>query len=487
MDKILNVFRNNLSVLEIIGWLIAGAVISLVLLNVPLNYALVTAGGLLVLVVTYTRPEIGILSIVVLVSSIVFEESLGLIPIGIGSLHISDVMLLYLLFIMFRNHFSDDGSPFIRTPLDKWLLFFMATVLISAILSIVHYGVGFNDVMRQARHLAYYLLFFMVTNLVYTKEKIIFVIRAMFTIAVIVAITMILQAIVGESVQLMPGRVETARIFGRAYDATRILPPGQTLVFVMFITSFCFLALQKRVSLLLSGYFYILPILSIGILLTYNRNFWVATFLCIGILLVSIPFENNKKLIAAIVILTMISGMGILIFDKRGSKFNDTVLSISDRFTSLFTGEELIKSRSLEIRRLENKYALVQIKKHPLLGIGLGNTYRPPFWKTDTLTYYMENGYYWMATDMGIPALLFFMMFYLRFLFRSFKYWKTISDDFLRSALLGFMLSGIGTIPIVVISPVFMQWFSVVVIALCAGLSENIIRLNTLETEPSIS
>ena len=149
----------------------------------------------------------------------------------------------------------------------------------------------------------------------------------------------------------------------------------------------------------------------------------------------------------------------------------------------MFTGKELIKSRSLEIRRLENKYALEQIAKHPVLGIGLGNTYRPIFWKDDTLTYYMENGYYWILMDMGIPGLLFFMMFYLRFLVRAYMNRNAINDDFLRSALTGFMLSGIGILPMVIVNPIFMQWFSIVVISLCIGLSENIIRFNNTDPE----
>ena len=312
MDKIVSQYKNSLSVPEIIGWIVAGAVISLIVLAVPLNFALVAAGGLLLLAVTTTRPEIGILSIVVLISSIVFGESLGLIPIGIGSLHIADVMLLYLLFLIIRRHFSHEDSGFVGTPLDKWLLLFMVTVVISALVSILHYGVDFNDVMRQARHLSYYLIFFMVTNLITTKEQMVFVIRGLFAISVIVAITMVLQAIVGESVQLMPGRVETAMTFGRAYDATRILPPGQTLLFVMFITSFCFLSLRSEKNLLQSGYFYVLTALSIGILLTYNRNFWVAAIFCLAILLTILPFDGKKKLIAVVVLLVMISGMGVL-------------------------------------------------------------------------------------------------------------------------------------------------------------------------------
>ncbi len=258
MDKTVNGFRNNLSVLEIFGWVFAGAAIGLILLNVPLIFALVVAGGLVFLAITTTRPEIGLLSIVVLISSIVFEENLGLIPIGVGSLHIADVMFLFLVSIIIYQRMTREDFNLIKTPLDKWLLLFFATLAISAFIAMHFYGVDFNQVMRQARHLSYYLLFFIVTTLITSKKQIQFVIKGLFVIAVIVAVTMLAQAIVGESIQLMPGRVETARTFGRSYGATRILPPGQTLVFVMFITSVCFLTMFSKTSIFMSKYFYMI-------------------------------------------------------------------------------------------------------------------------------------------------------------------------------------------------------------------------------------
>jgi O-antigen ligase len=223
--------------------------------------------------------------------------------------------------------------------------------------------------------------------------------------------------------------------------------------------------------------------LGMGILLTYNRNYWVAAILCLSILMVLLSMKGKKKLIAMLVVVVMMSGMVVLLFAETSGKFNQTLLSISDRFTSLFAGEDLIKSRSLEIRRLENKYAIGEIAEHPVLGVGLGNTYRPTFWRNDELTYYMENGYLWILTDMGIPGLLFFMLFYISFLVRAFKNWKSISDNYFRSAITGFMLSGIGILPMVIVNPIFMQWFSIVVISIIAGLTENIIRLDNTETE----
>jgi O-antigen ligase len=243
------------------------------------------------------------------------------------------------------------------------------------------------------------------------------------------------------------------------------------------------MALYSEKSLLRSGYFYLITALGIGILLTYNRNFWVAAILCLFVLMFLVSMEGKKRLIAMLVVVLMMSVMTVLLFSETSGKFNQTLLSISDRFTSLFAGEKLIKSSSLEIRALEHKYAMENIAEHPVLGIGLGNTYRPTFWRNDSLTYYMENAYLWILTDMGAPGLLFFMLFYIGFLVRAFKSWKAVKDKYYRSVIAGSMISGIGILPMVVVNPIFMQWFSIVVISIIIGLTENIIRANNTEME----
>jgi len=88
---------------------------------------------------------------------------------------------------------------------------------------------------------------------------------------------MLAQAIIGESVQLMPGRVEAAGTFQKSYAATRVLPPGEALVYVLFITSICLIVYKKMVSLMVWRYLLFLTS-GIGIALTYNRSYWVQAF-----------------------------------------------------------------------------------------------------------------------------------------------------------------------------------------------------------------
>jgi len=142
----------------------------------------------------------------------------------------------------------------------------------------------------------------------------------------------------------------------------------------------------------------------------------------------------------------------------------------------------MFRSATLEWRRIENEYAFMQIRKYPLFGIGLANDYRPHiFGMGDWATRYIHNGYLWIILKMGLIGFLPFLWFYLRFLLRGFSSWKKIEDAILRSAVTGFMLSGIGILLVVIVNPMFMEWKAIVMIATMIGLTEAIIRINESE------
>ena len=460
-----------------------GVVSGILLLVMPPLHALVIVAGIFVLALIAIMPEIGILIMVVLLSSIVFEKSLPLIPIGVGSFHVSDVILLFMLGTLVFKVFTI-GHTYIRAALDLPLLLFLVTVLISAFISVTYYGTDFNLVLRLLRVLTYYLIVILITNLIRDERQIRFLIIGLFVIAAVVAATMLIQTMIGESVQLMPGRIETAGTFGQEYEALRILPPGQTLIFISLITSICVIAFRQQSSLFVFGYFYLVILLGIGVVLTYNRNYWVALLLAVSLLLLMIRTKNKNKLLALLMVVTISAGSLFALFDGSGGKVDKTFDAVSSRFSSLVTGKKLIQSSSLEDRYLENRYAIKQIERHLILGIGLGNDYRPEVpGIRQNLTYYVHNAYLWILIDTGLPGFLFFFWFYIQFLIRAVKNWKRIQDNFLKSAVLGFMISGIVILPMALVTPIFLQWYSIVVIAIMIGLTESIIRNSEMNIE----
>jgi len=446
-------------------------------------FILVAAGGMLFLLVSLFKPEIGIIAIVIVISSIIFEKALPLVPIPFGSFHVTDVLLLSLLIMIPFKLFTDRDFRLSTTPLDKPLLLFYLAAIISACIAIVYFKLDFNIVMRQFRYVTYYLIYFVVTNLIREKKQIKFLIKGLFGVAVIVAIAMITQAIVGESIQLMPGRVEAAVTLDKVYEATRILPPGQTLIYVAFITAICAIAFINK-PLLKSSYFYILLVVGVGVILTYNRSYWVTIIFSLSIFMMLISKRGKKRVIGWFVIAVILMSVLSFVFLSLGGTPKEYLISISDRFSSLFAGEKMFRSATLKWRRIENEYAFRQIEKYPLFGIGLANIYRPCLLgMNDNLTHYIHNGYLWIIMKMGLIGFLVFFWFYLRFLFRCFSNWKNIEDVILKSAVTGFMLSGTGILLAVMVNPIFMQWFSIVVIATMIGLTGAIIRINESEVK----
>ena len=445
-------------------------------------FVLLTIGGLFFLIFSLAKPEIGILAMVFTISSIIFEPALPLVPIPVGSLHLTDVLLISLLAMIPFKLFTDKNFRISRTPLDWPLLLFYAAAVISSCIAIIYYKLDFNIVMRQFRHITYYLIFFVVTNLIREIKHIKFLIKGLFSIATFVGIAMIIQAIVGESIRLMPGRIEKAGTLGQVYEATRILPPGQTLIYVVFITTVCtIIFIDKPISK--SSYFYILLIVGIGILLTYNRNYWVSIIFSLSIFMILISKKGKKRVLAWFMITTILMSVFSFTFFSIGGRSKEYLISVSERLSSLFEGEKMFRSETLNYRRLENEYALRQIVKHPLFGIGLANAYRPYVLGSGDWFYhqYIHNGYLWILLKMGLIGFLPFLWFYIYFLYRGFSNWKKIEDVFLKSAVIGFTLSGAGILLAVIVNPMFMQWFSIVVIASMIGLTEASIRFNRCE------
>lgn len=464
-----------------------GALVALFLLTIPPTYIVLALIGIFVLAVIMRKPEIGILIIVALTSSIVFEESLPLIPFGPGSLQLSDILLLFMLGTIAYRVFIDKTLTITKSPLNIPLLVFLGCASLSAALAIFRYGVNFNDVMRLYRLISYYFIFFLVINLVRENSQIKFLIKGIFAIATVVALAMIVQLIAGESVQLMPGRIESAASLYREYATLRILPPGQTLVFVAFITSTCLIVFAKDSPVIFSWMFLLALLLGSGTLLTYTRSYWVAIIIAAVIMFLVTAGESRMRLATLLTVVLLLGGSVIVLIGGTEGTLGTTVSAVSDRFASLFAGRELSESSSIDFRKIENEYALAQVKSHPVLGIGLRNDYRPEIYGSeDKLTYYVHNAYLYLLTDMGLVGFLSFFWFYLRFLHRAITNWKSIDDIFLKSTLVGFMISGIVILPMALVIPLFMEWYSITVIAVMIGLAEVLITHSEIVEEEQV-
>ena len=467
-------------------YIVISSAITSALIFFPAQYSILAAVGALALAITAARPEIGILMITILISSIVFTEELPLIPIGIGSIHISDILLTFMLAMIIYKRLFNSKFKLVATPLDLPLGIFILASITSAFISIVIYGNDFNEVIRILRFITYYLLFFVVTNLIREKKQVDFLVKSLLFIAVIVSMAMLLQAVLGESVKITPGRVETATTFEQAYKATRVLPPGRLLVFVLLISAICSVISTHLKPLYRSGYFYLTMIFGVGVVLTYNRSYWLAAFICLGILFLRISGEGRIRMVYMTASITVVSVILFLCLASFGLIIEGNLSSISNRFSSLFSAKELGKSTSVKFRIMENEYAFQQIVKHPIIGIGLHNDYRPPgiYGRDDSLTRYIHNSYLYILTDIGLIGLMSYLWFYFGFIIRNIRRCASIEDHKLKYMIEGFAVAAIGTLFIAVVDSMFLEWFSVVTLSTIAGLSEVAVTLNDDINQP---
>jgi hypothetical protein len=414
-------------------------------------------------------PVIGILFITILISTIIFEDVLPLFSFGFGSMHVTDILLCILLIMAFKE------KDKISKTMMIYSVFFLF-LLLSAVIAILWKSLDFNTAMRMVRYYFYFFLAYAVSNLIKTKKDIVFLEKSLAFLAVTVSLAMLAQSVLGEGVILMPGRIE--RSASSIFETVRILPPGQSLVFLSFITSMGLFVLCKKGSLK-KVHLLIFSTTLVGVLLTYNRSYWVSALLGLMLFIAIGRAEGLSLFIRRAAWATVLGGVilsGLFLgnFDTRVSSFST---SVWQRFETLFHGQGLLASGSLEYRKVENRFALKKISEAPLTGVGPGNAYRP---KTegllDHLTGYIHNGFLGLTLYAGIPGLFLFLGFYGSFLIRAFRGTRQVEDPYQRAVLAGIFVSGVCILPINVVNPMFQQWFSVVVMGSMVGLSEAIVK-----------
>ena len=245
------------------------------ILFVPPLLVLAVLIAIYVFALIINRPEFALLAIIAATSSIIFEDSLPLLHVGVGSLHVTDVLLLGMVCLILIRGLVEPGYKITRTPLDLPLLSFYGVALFSTFFAFLNGSWDRQMAFRATRVISYFLTFFIVTNTIRKTGQLRFLINGILFIGSIVSFAMLAQYIIGDKIQLFPGRVEAMQTLNIAYTGvTRILPPGQSLVFLNFITLLALLAVNRTKPKVII--IFLLTVLTgIGVILTFNRSFWV--------------------------------------------------------------------------------------------------------------------------------------------------------------------------------------------------------------------
>jgi len=445
--------------------------------------------GVLFLVAIAYRPELGLLAIVLITSGLIDFERLPLLSMGPISLHITDVILLYLLALVLAKALVVPSFKVVRTALDVPLMWFYFAILLSAVLAIGQPSVGTSFVLRRLRPLTYYLSFFAVTNLIRHRRQLTVLINGLLVIAVLASLVVLVQVLFPSLHLAKSGTLELATA-GREYaGVVRTYIQADRLIYPMLLVSVCSLILGGRwlpptLELARAG------ILATGIFLSFQRGYWLTVSAMLGLLGVLASWPQRSRMLrwalASVVAVTLIVSL-------PGGGGDQYMAAAWDRLVWGMRPETLAQDDSMQARVMETRHAIQSIAQQPLLGIGLGNFYRPAvaddaYWMPDDpsigLRWYMHNAYLWVWVMMGLMGLIPFVWLFASALTRGFARWRKIDDPKLRAVVLGSTLAILGQAINNVVAPNFIQSWSLIVFAIILGINELIFQWEVSELCP---
>jgi O-antigen ligase len=480
-------FRPNGLLFQIIAGCGFGLILGIACLRFSVLLIFGILAAALLIYATRNRPEIALVGILIATSSIVFEEQLPQVFLGGVSFHIPDILLLGFLGLIAVRWLVKPEFKIVRTPLDRPLLIFYGVTLLSTFIAVFQSSVDVVDARTAMRVLSYYLTFFIVTNLVRELRQLNFLLNGLFLLATVVAAAMIVQFFLGHTVQLLPGYVKSLGTQGVVYeDVTRIVPPGVSIVLVSFCALPCILVLEKTKSLKWLKFLQC-GLLGIALLFTFLRSYWaslIIVFIFLGFILKG---HDRQRLIRWGLVAIFSAAMILLvIFSDPSSRAARLAGASIDRLSTLgrsgtFQGED----RSLNWRKIENRYAFSTIASHPLIGLGMGARYRPRDPRLDQrgassssfdFRGFIHNGHLWILLQSGLVGYLSLMWLSLAFLIRGFRYWRSIANDRMRGVVLGFTLVYLAVLIAAVVNSTFTNWHWTPVIGIIMGINEVILR-----------
>jgi O-antigen ligase len=445
--------------------------------NVKLLIGLV--GGLSFVLLTLRWPEFGILCYVALLSGLIYLGSLPALHFGPISLQISDALLLLLLGMVFLRATTQPEFTLFGSPMMVPLLLFIAAFLLSAMNAVLLNSVGPNTVLRIVRVLVLWTMFIPTLQLVRDEQALRRLLTGLIILTCVLLFGVLFPNMLSPVLYVEQVPMGTAALIYS--DFNRIYYAGDMVLYAMIPVTIASLAtIKKGNQLWRIG---LLGLLLYWLFKTYFRQYWLTLFvacvLLLGFLSVSERIRLFKRM--APVAITAVLIVFVLVAAKP-AQFERSVQPLMDRVASF--GQDPLKEASVQWRLIEARYAMQQINLHPVLGVGIGNTYRPPMASesdinsfTDWTSKYVENGYLYIALMMGLVGLLPFLWMCAAYLLRVLRHQHEIKDDSLRATYLGFGVAFLGMVACNVVSPTFVIGTRLVFFPVSMAISEVILRM----------
>jgi len=137
---------------------------------------------------------------------------------------------------------------------------------------------------------------------------------------------------------------------------------------------------------------------AIGLLLTYERTFWLATFLGLGFIAVRAGFAQRLRVVI------LVLGLVLVLAPVLSTVAPGALSAASERLLSL---NQYGNDDSVRYRLQEGRHVIDKIEARPLAGWGLADQifYGLPWLQSPpTAQSFAHNGYLWLTWKLGIPG-----------------------------------------------------------------------------------
>lgn len=458
--------------------LMMGALIGLLCLFFPLPWQFVALAGIGSLFAILKRPELGVLGILLAASTLFTREVLP--PFGVASVNILDMAFFALGFLILIRWLAERQFRFVRTPLDLPLLALLLAAVVSSVPPLLMSSLQIWEVYQEVVVILYYLVFFLVTQLVREKRQLRLLIEGFFVLASATGAIMLVQYVAGDSIRLLLGRVETTITQGIRYEGVmRILPPGQSLVLTASVI-LATLLIVDRVRLRWLVYW---VLTTIGVILTFNRSFWIGMLLAFGVLAFVLKGPETLRLAKVGVVIFVVAIPALIVASLQvDSRIANLVTASAQRLVTV-VAQDFTADSTFQWRYPEYEYAAAKVLEQPLLGVGMGSYYRPLDTRLDSEHFdgrrYLHNGHLYVLVKAGLVGYLCLVWVSVLFVGRGLRLWPSIADPVQQAVVLGMVMAYISVLVSAIAVPAFMEFFWAPVLGMMMGTNEVIYRLNT--------
>jgi len=342
--------------------------------------------------------------------------------------NLTNVLMLIVIIGWFSRTLLQQESFFKKSSLNFPVCAFIMWGILSLIKGYFSYGSVYFEtfIIPLKRWLTPIILYFIVFNMVKDKETLR---KTVITMMLVILIVAFMAAIDYLDVRYA-STIEKARV-GGVFEQSNTL--GGFFVYNMFLFLGFFFSYFPNFRY----YLMLIPFLVCfrGIMVTFSRGAYIGC--AFG--MIAAAFFKNKILFAVVIFLLIFSILNPMILPPgirnrmESTFFSDKVLT---------TDIEDLRDPSAQSRIIIWKGAIEMIKDNPLFGVGYGlfPSVIPSYAPIGNMD--AHNTYLILAAEMGIPALILFLIILLIMIKNARWLYKKTKDKFIKAFSLG-MLGGL--------------------------------------------